>query len=58
MIDFLEQNNNGRYFRYTSRGAVFAEQYKRRVRNLLKKLVIEKGNANWITEVPLINKKN
>ena len=34
---FLNNNNNKRYSRYTDNGAVFAERFNRTIRNLLKK---------------------
>ena len=38
--------------RYTDRRPSIAERVVRRVRNLLKKPVFEKGNADWISELP------
>ena len=55
--DFLKLNDIKRYSRYTNRGAVFAERFNRTVRNSLKKPVFEKGNANWLGELPLVIKK-
>ena len=55
--DFLKLNDNKRYSRYTNKGAVFAERFIRIIRNLLKKPVFEKGNANWLGELPLVMKK-
>ena len=45
---YLKSQNIKRYSRYTSKGTVFAEQFNRTIRNLLKKPVIEIGDANWI----------
>ena len=54
ITDFLKLNNIKRYSRYTSKGAVFAERFNRTIRDLLKKPVFEKGNANWIDELQSI----
>ena len=56
--DFLNFNDIKRYSRYTNKGAVFAERFNRTIRNLLKKPVFEKGNANWLGDLPLVIKKN
>ena len=55
--EFLNKNKIKRYSRYTDKGAVFAERFNRTIRNLLKKPVFEKGNANWVSELPSIIKK-
>ena len=55
--DFLKPNDIKRYSRYTNKGAVFAERFNRTIRNLLKKPVFEKGNANWLDELSLVIKK-
>ena len=54
--EFLKQNSIKRYSRYTSHGAVFAERFNRTLRNLLKKPVFLKGNANWIDELQTVTK--
>ena len=56
-IEFLKLNDINRYSRYTSKGAVFAERFNRTIRDLLKKPVFEKGNANWIDELSTITSK-
>ena len=56
-IEFLKLNDIKRYSRYTSKGAVFAERFNRTIRDLLKKPVFEKGNANWIDELSTITSK-
>ena len=56
-IDFLKLNDIKRYSRYTSKGAVFAERFNRTIRDLLKKPVFEKGNANLIDEFSTITTK-
>ena len=55
--EFLNSNNIKRYSRYTDRGAVFAERFKRTLRKLLKKPVFEKGNADWLSQLPSIVKQ-
>ena len=51
---FSNTNNNKHYCRNTSIGAVFAERFNRTNRDLLKGLVFERGNANWIDVLPTI----
>ena len=46
--DFLNKNNIKLYSRNRSYGAVFAERFNRTIRDLLKKIVFEHGDANWI----------
>ena len=48
--EFLNNNKIKRYSRYTDKGAVFAERFNKTIRNLLKKPVIEKGRADWVSE--------
>ena len=55
--DFLNKNNIKLYSRNTSLGAVFAERFNRTIRDLLKKLVFERGDANWIDILPTITKQ-
>ena len=55
--EFLNNNKIKRYSRYTDKGAVFAERFNRTIRNLLKKPVFEKGNADWLSELPSVVKK-
>ena len=45
------------YSRFTDKGPSIAERVIRTVRNLLKKPVFEKGNANWLSELPFVIKK-
>ena len=56
-LDFLNKNNIKLYSRNTSLGAVFAESFNRTIRDLLKKIVFEQGNANWIDILQPITKK-
>ena len=46
--DFLNKNNIKLYSRNTSLGADFAERINRTIRDLLKKIVFEQGDAKWI----------
>ena len=46
-----------RYSRCTDKGAVFAERFNRTIRNLFKKPVFEKGNADRISELTSVIKK-
>ena len=55
--DFLNKNNIKLYSRNSSYGAVFAERFNRTIRDLLKKIVFEHGNANWIDILPTITKQ-
>ena len=55
--DFLKKNNIKLYSRNSSYGAVFAERFNRTIRDLLKKVVFEHGDANWIDDLPKITKQ-
>ena len=55
--DFLNKNNIKLYLRNSSYGAVFAERFNRTIRVLLKKIVFEQGDANWIDILPTITKQ-
>ena len=55
--DFLNKNNITLYSRNSSYGAVFAERFNRTIRDLLKKIVFENGDANWIDVLPTITKQ-
>ena len=55
--EFLNNHNIKRYSRNTALGAVFAERFNRTIRNLLKKPVFEKGNADWLSELPSVIKQ-
>ena len=55
--DFLNKNNIKLYSRNTSLGAVFAERFNRTIRDLLKKIVFEQGDAKWIDVLPTITKQ-
>ena len=56
--DFLNKNNIKLYSRNSSYGAVFAERFNRTIRDLLKKIVFEQGDAKWIDILPTITKQN
>ena len=55
--DFLNKNNIKLYSRNSSYGAVFAERFNRTIRDLLKKIVFEQGDAKWIDVLPKITKQ-
>ena len=55
--DFLNKNNIKLYSRNSSHGAVFAERFNRTIRDLLKQIVFERGDANWIDILPTITKQ-
>ena len=55
--DFLNKNNIKLYSRNSSYGAVFAERFNRTIRDLLKKLVFEKGDGKWVDILPTITKQ-
>ena len=55
--DFLNKNDIKHYSRNSSYGAVFAERFNRTIRDLLKKVVFEHGDANWIDVLQSITKQ-
>ena len=55
--DFLNKNDIKLYSRNSSYGAVFAERFNRTIRDLLKKIVFEQGDAKWIDLLPTITKQ-
>ena len=55
--DFLNKNNIKLFSRKSSFGAVFAERFNRTIRDLLKKIVFEQGNAKWIDILQSITKQ-
>ena len=55
--DFLNKNNIKPYSRNSSYGVVFAERFNRTIRDLLKKIVFEHVDANWIDVLPTITKQ-
>ena len=58
IIQSLLNNNSIKlYSRNTHLGAVFAENFNKSIRDLLKKIVFEHGDANWIDVLPIITKQ-
>ena len=55
--DFLIKNNIKLYSRKSSFGSVFAERFNRTIRDLLKKIVFEQGDAKWIHILPTITEQ-
>ena len=55
--DFLNKNNIKLFSRNSSYGAVFAERFNRTIRDLLKKIVFERGDAKWVDILPTITKQ-
>ena len=55
--DFLNKNDIKLYSRTSSVGAVFAERFNRTIRDLPKKIVFDKGDANWIDIISTITKQ-
>ena len=55
--DFLNKNDIKLYSRNSLYGAVFAERFNRTIRDLLKKIVFEQGDANWIDILPTITEQ-
>ena len=55
--NFLKTKNIQHYSRYPDKGPSIAERVIRTIRNLLKKPVFEKGNADWISELPSVIKQ-
>ena len=56
--EFLNNQNVKKYSRYTDKGAFFAERFKRTIRELLKKQVLLKGNADWLSKFPIVFNQN
>ena len=55
--DFLNKNKIKIYSRNSSYDAVFAERFNRTIRDLLKRIVFEQSDANWIDILPKITKE-
>ena len=55
--NYLKSKNIHHYSRYTDKGPSIAERVIRTIRNLLKKPVFEKGNADWLSELPSVIKR-
>ena len=55
--NFLRGNNIYHYTRFTDKGPSIADRVIKTLRKFLKKPVFEKGNADWLSELPSIMKK-
>ena len=55
--NLLKSKNIHHYSRFTDKGPSIAERVIRTIRNLLKKPVFEKGNADWLSELPSVIKQ-
>ena len=55
--NLLKLKNIHHYSRFTDKGPSIAERVIRTIRNLLKKPVFEKGNADWVSELTSVIKK-
>ena len=55
--DLLTSKNNKRFSRNTDKGAVFAERFNKSIRNILKRPVFGKSDANWVDMLPTITKQ-
>ena len=55
--NFLKSKNIQHFSRFTDKGPSIAERVIRTVKNLLKKQVFEKGNADWLSELPSVVKQ-
>ena len=53
---FLKSKNIHHYSRFTDRGPSIAERVVRTIRNLSKKPVLGKGNADWLCELATVKK--
>ena len=56
--NFLKSKNIQHYSRFTNKGPSIAERVIRTLRNLLKKPVFEKGNADWLSELSSVVKNH
>ena len=54
--NFLNNNNIKHFFEKYIHRSCFAENFKRTIRNLLKKLVFERGDGNWIKFLSTVTK--
>ena len=55
--NFLKSKNIHHFSRFTDKGPSIAERVIRTIRNLLKKPVFEKGNADWLSELSSVIKQ-
>ena len=54
---FIRSKNIQHYSRFTDKGPSIAERLIRTKRNLIKKPVFEKGNADWLSELSSVIKQ-
>ena len=54
--NLLKSENIHHYSRFTDKGSSLAEHVIRSVRILVKKPVFEKGDADWLSELPSVTK--
>ena len=55
--NFLKKRNIQYFSRFTGKGPSIAERVIKTVRNLLEKPVFEKGNHDWLSELPSVIKR-
>ena len=55
--NFLKSKNIHHYSRFTDKGPSIAERVIRTIRNLLKKPIFLKGNAEWVSELSSVIKQ-
>ena len=55
--DMLQRTNIERYNRYTTSGLFFAEKFNHTIKDLLERVVFEKGNSNWLDFFSTIKKQ-
>ena len=55
--NFLKSKNTQHYSRFTDKGSSIAERIIRTLRDLLKKFVFVKENADWLSELPSVIKQ-
>ena len=55
--NFLKAKNIEHYSRFTDKRPSIAERVIKTIRNILKKPVLEKGNADWLGELPSVIKQ-
>ena len=54
----MKTKNNNQYSRFTDKGPNIAERVLRTIRNLIKKPVFQKRNADWLCELTFISRQN
>ena len=54
--NFLKNKNIHQYSRFTEKSPTTVEKVMERIRNLKKRPVLEKANADWLTELPIVDK--